>query len=558
MGSNGAMAVYRFIILGIMVTLLSGCVTPQTFFGRAAYSPVKQTVYPPSVSPALKAEDLADCNSSQCLLSLAKTQNLQTNKFEKMIAKTGFATTHVLMGEDDAAISLVDSIDNESVRNIFYSNFGAIDKDRIVKFLVDTQRWENVDLPLPASLLGRNEDYDTLYAFFLALGGDMEGSARLAKTLKKPDNRNRVNYLLALRSLEKKNFDSALHYARQIEGRMTSATKPSRQRLYIFIYQSMYLSGDKERALDAAENTVFLSDKDAIRAGISIALVKLDSLDAALKMIQGLYNPMMREIAYSNILNLFARKGELDQIQLVLRHMPAASRNKLKYAGIVAKLASNGHLPQAEDFLQDIPNDVETIYALSEMGKYTGDSSYFQQSLLLAKELQDRQDSDLMRGTISLAGNMAQAGFFEESVKTLHLYKKPIYRKISRELIFKSLFKSPDTPKDYKTLLDFAEQNLNASKPDEYNQILKNTTKLMLVNHADLAGINRYLKLVDRIENRFNRENLYGRILPHLAYLGEQQKANQIIMDMTHTMPRINALLRLAEFHILKKKLNTI
>ncbi len=538
---------YRLILVGLLSIFLSGCVTGGLFNPRSI---------PPTTSTPISKEVIAACRNTACLLTLAKSQNSYTHEFENQLAKVGFAATHILQGEETEAIAIIDGMNNDSVRSIFYRNFGAIDKGKIDKFIADTQRWENVDLPLPASLLGRNEDYDTLYAFFLAIGGDFESAARLVKTLKLVTNKNKVYYLLALHALKDRDVETALRFASEIKGDIKS--RNSRPRIYSLIYNSMYKTGDRQAALAAIDRLNYIHDKDGARAGIAIAMASENALDQAIDLTSSIVTQRIRLIAYSGMLRHYAGKGALDQIDRIIKNVLHTDKDDIPYPQVVSALAATNHLPEAEDFLQDIPNDVQTIYALSELGKVTGDSSYFQQSLVLAKALQDREDTKLMKGTLSLAANMAQAGYFDESVRTLHIYKQPVLRKISRELIFKSLHSSPYTPKEYETILDFAEQDLLASDPKEYDQILKNATKLMLVNRADLASLKRYLKLVDRVSNKFNRETLYGRVIPHLAYLGEMDQVNSMIAGMTHTMPRIWALLRLAEFHILKAKINTI
>lgn len=533
----------RLLSFVVLAFLISGCGSIGFF---------KPATIPPSVSNSIPKTVLESCSDARCLLSFAKAQNIHSNKFERDLAKVGFAATHILLEEERQALTIIDSIQNEGIKAIFYKNFGSIDKDKISRFIADTQRWENVELPLPKSLLGNNENYDTLYAFFLALGGDHQGAYRLAKTLRLPTNRNKVLYLLTLHALKDQQFDQAFAFAEEIQSRV------SRPRAYSFIYNALYKSGAQQLALDKVDTLNFSHDKDGARAGIAIAMASENAVVPALKITNSITTLPMRLFSYAGMLKYFALKGDLEQVQYVIEDVVFTDRQKIPYAHIVGSFAAGGHLVEAEEFLQDIPDDVQTIYALSELGKITGDSSYFQQSLVLAKAVQDREDSKFMKGTISLAANMAQAGFFEESIKTLHIYKRPLLRRVSRELIFKSLHSSPHTPKDYQTILDFTEQDLNSSEQNEYDQILKNATKLFLVNRADLKSLNRYLKLVDRVENKFNRETLYGRILPHLAYLGETDKTNEIIASMTHTMPRIWALLRLAEFHVLKKKINTI
>ncbi len=538
----------RLLAIGFVLLMASACVTP---------GPLRTTkVIPPSVSAPVSIAALQRCKDPACLLELAKTQNTKTHEFENKIAKVAFAATHILLDEEAEALAIIDNIDGKGFQNLFYKNFGSIDKDKVNKFIADTQRWENVELPLPESILGRNEEYDTLYAFFLAINGEAERAFGLAQTLKKKENRYKILYILSLHALKDKDFTGALKFARELGGNIKSST--SRARALSLIYYQYYKEGFQAEALQQIEEMNYLFDKDGARAGIALAMAEESVYDPAIKLSQKILSQKMRLLAYEGILSALAAKGELEFIHQIIAETNETDRNKLSYPRIVGAFANSGHLDLAEEFLGTVPDDTQTIYSLSLLGKFTGNITYFQQALVLAKELQQREETKLMKGTLALSIDMAQAGYLEESIKTLHLYKIPAIRKISRNLLFAFLHKSPLAPKDYSPLLDMAEQDLNGSQPEEYNQILTNTTKLMLVNHADLEGINRYLKLVDRVKNPFNRQSLYGRVIPHLAYLGEFDRVNAMINSMTHTMPRIYAILRLAEFHILKKKIETI
>lgn len=538
----------RLLAIGFVLLTASACITPGSF--RTS------RVIPPSVSPPISTADLQLCKDAACLLNLAKAQNTQTHEFEGKIAKVAFAATHILLEEEAEALAIVDSIDGKGFKDLFYKNFGSIDKDKVNKFIADTQRWENIDLPLPESLLGRNEEYDTLYAFFLAINGEAERAFGLSQTLKKKANRYKILYILALHALKDNDFEGALKFARELGGNIKSAT--SRSRALSLIYYQYYKEGFQAEALQQIEEMSYLFDKDGARAGIALAMAQEGIYEPAIQLSQKILSQKMRLLAYEGILSALAVNGELEFVRQVIAETNETDRSALSYPRIISAFAKSGHLDLAEDLLRNAPDDTQTIYSLSQLGKVTGDITYFQQALVLAKELQSREDTKLMKGTLALSIDMAQAGYLEESIKTLHLYKPPLIRKITRDLIFSSLHKSPRVPKDYNPILDMAEQDLNGSRPEEYNQILKNATKLMLVNRADLDGINRYLKLVDRVENPFNRQSLYGRVIPHLAYLGEFDRVYTMISSMTHTMPRIYAILRLAEFHILKKKINTI
>ncbi|WP_169568820.1 tetratricopeptide repeat protein [Sneathiella limimaris] len=542
----------RFGLVFAALSTLSACVTP----GNSLYGSRTQEVIPPSISQVLAPSEVGTCADARCYMDLAKTQLSYGNRFEQDSARVAFAATHILLDEETEALDILSNIKIKKFEQIFYKNFGQIEKNKINKFIIDTQRWENVDLPLPESLIGRNEEYDTLYAFLLALNGEIDAANALSKGFKDKGNRDKVLFLLCLKALDSKEYGAAQNFAKELAP--AGRNKQARSKAFTIIHNKLYQEGLKAEAFESLQALNFQSDKDAAHAGIAIALAGDEQLEAALTLVDKIITSFPRKLAYEGILHLYAERGDLDQIRYIIGELPYNYRDDLSYVKLVANFAKSGHLDEAEDLLAEIPNDKETIYSLSQLGKVTGEMSYFQQAMVLASERQKQEGHKVIQGLVFLSSDLAHAGYFSESIKTLHMYKIPPLRKLVRELVFSSAFNSPNKPIQYEDIMQIAEQDMKLSRSEEYGQILKNATKLMLVNRASLEGIDRYLKATEQVSNTFLREELQGQIIPALAYLGEFDRVNKLVSGMTHTMPRILALLRLSRFHIFKDKIETI
>lgn len=537
---------FRVFSLFLLLMTLSACVSTGGIFGQPR---IAKTV-------PLSKNIIDQCEDAPCLVKLAEAEKVKGQLVEKELATAAIASTHILMGDESKGLSLLDTINDQKVRNIFFKNYGSIDKGKINKFIADTQRWENVDIPLPKSLLGKHEDYDTLYAMFLLLNREVEQARRLAYSLRKDVNRNKILYYVAMNHLKADDYVQAIEIAGKMAG--SSDGRHSRPRALAVIFNKMYLQSQTDGLLDRAKGFHTTSERDGAKAGIAVAMSELGQMDGAMALARDILQQTIRIRAYGEILSQTAKRGNLSKVKSLIGTVEEYDKEKISYPKITNAFAAAEHIEEAEAFLSLIPNDKQTIYSLSGLGKITRDITYFQQALVLAKNLQEQEKSRLMKGTLFISGDMAKAGYYEEAIKTYHGFKSPLLRKITRSVIYSSLYNSPLAPRDYGEILDLAELDMASSEPIEYELILKTATKFFLVDKADLAGIDRYLTLIEQVPNESQREVLQGRIIPHLAYLGEFDKINQIISKMNYTLPRILTLLRLAEFHVLKGKLNTI
>ncbi len=538
----------RILLIIAVLSVLSGCVT---FKGFNTASRAKGFDY--SQSPRISSAVLNACNDPICLLDLAANEIKDAKPIEKEISYSIFAATYLKLNREKDGLHFLDKVKSKKVLDTFYGSFGSINKGKINKFLADTQRWQSAEIPLPKVLLGRHDKFDKLFATFLIINRQYEDALRVIDTLDHTLSKNAIYYQLTQAMVKEKRFEDAWKLA----GKLKFGTKKqNKAKAITLVLHGQYRAGEKKEALDKLAGLTSTFEINSAKAGIAIAMAEDGHEEDALRLLDEIDKQNIRGVGYGGMIIHAAKKGELDTVRSLLEHADGKKIKASFYTKILSAFAKAGHIDTAIEFAGSIPSDIATIYALAELGAITKDEKYFRQALILATE--GKKASSVRKRSFGIASKMAQAGFLKEAILTLHNYDNEKIRPLVRLLVFSSVFGSITVPTDPVEVVDLAELDMSLSEPSEYKQILKINARFMLVDRSKIEAIDKYLALVAQVQKKSDRDYLQGRIIPHLAFLGEFEKANNLIAGMDYTVHRISAMIRFANFHIFKKTLGTI
>jgi len=508
-------------------------------------------------SERISIDTLQRCTDTRCLIELAKQENKKSSAVNTQLGNAMLAETLFMFDAEKEALDTLSTINDSKVLSAFYGGFGSISKGKINKFLADTQRWENVEVPLPKSLLGRNVQFDNLYVMLLIINQQFELATKIADELPYTLAKNQIYLNLTKALLKKKRYEDAWDMAYKIKGDSKEETGRRAQAVSHVLF-SLYRYGDRTDALNKLSNIYSLPVKNGGRIAIAMAMAAEGDVEPALKLLDRTNNRGVKQLGYNGILQEVATRGDLKMVEQLLTRKESSTLPDAFYSRLITSFTRSKHVDEAVRFLDQIPTDKAMIYALSELGRTTKNITYFQQALILAKKLNSEKGKPWMQGSVFISGDMAGAGYAKEAILTLHENKQKLIRILIRPVIFTSLFNSGTAPKDYDDILDLAELDMDKSTYMEFNQILSMASRFFIVEKGNPAAIERYLRMVNQVMDQKDRELLRSKVIPHLAFLGEFERVNQIIANMDYTVPRIAAMMRLAKFHILKKNLNTI
>jgi hypothetical protein len=540
----------RFLALIPLFFALTACVTPGSN-GYRGYVASEQELQ----SRPISLESLNNCRDEQCLFILAEQESYKAHRTQKDIINVSLAETLFSMKAEQQALGYLSRVNSAQLKNRFYVSFGAFDKGKVNKYFSDRQRWQQSEVPLPKSLLGQNDRFDSLYAAFLIFNQEFEQARIIAQKLKSSKKRNQLLLLLVKGQLSKKKFDDAWSTANSIRPEQKTLV---REEAIALVAAALYINGKKDDAFTNINNMISAYWKSSANAGIVIAMASQNKLNDALVLLSKIKDKKIKTYALSGILLSLAKQGDVKTINQLLASQDESLNVSKLYPNLIFKMAKSGHIEPAKELLQSAPTDKSTVFALSKLGAATADTTYFQRALILANETKQDNKLETLQLSLSIASDMASIGLLEDSVRTLHTNLDTGQRSLSRLLIFSGLFNSLKVPKDYDRILDVAELDIKKSTPNEYFIILNNLSRFLFVDKATLAGIDRYLSLTNSVPNKQHQEILRAKIIPHLAYLGEIDRANQLIHSFKNTAVRVSAILRLANFHIIKKNINTI
>lgn len=541
----------RFVALFLVSVILAGCITPD---GR--FMPIRQTVKSPSVSDRISTEELRNCNDAACFVKLAEQEN---NKIwfgkEKEIGYTHMAVANIHLDREAEAIKLISKVDDKKIRKSFFSSFGSINEGKIIRFLIESQKWDNVEIPLPAAFLGQHPNFDKLYAFFLMVDERYDEALAIAERLDNAKDKDAVYYRLTKLFLARKQYDKAIATAQKFTSRNK---KGLRAQSIALIISKMYLNGEEEQAKALSEAFSSSFERDVALTGLAFAQTQQINLPEALENVSKVQDAKVKSIGYRGVMLHLAEQGDITALLRMLDSSEAPKIRDKDYRRFVRLLSKGGYIFEAEQFIEKMPSEKLTIDALAMLGGETGDRSYFRQAEVLTEKLKETDYKAANSRSFPIALNLVKAGYPSEAIDALHNYNTAFIRTIARVVIFSDIFRNKKAAQDYNRVLDFAEKDMSLSAYGEYRQILKIAAGFFYVDRADSKAINRYLDMVERAPNKWDREYLQMQVIPHLLFLGETTRAYDLVSKMDHTIYRVQALTRIANFHRIKKHLNKV
>jgi len=497
----------------------------------------------------LSAAELKACLTARCLIDLAKREGKDyKTRFAKNAEKEPVVRSLIYMGNDEEALDILEKFQRPgSARDLYYS-YGWWLEGYVDQFLADGQVWEKFSPPLPESLIGRYYFFDMLFAYDAIEKKNFDVANDIAENIGNTALSNAIYDKLAIVLLEKDRIQDALAYMVKIQQSGGQTKGPLIQVIEIFRRAT-----EQQFSISESFATNNILDENA-QAGIAVALAESGHIDDALGKLAAIKDPEIRVGGFGYLLYMLAKQGEIDTVKELLDSHAGRNLTAGQYEYVVSGFLRSNDVANAEELISLPPTDDKAIFALSAIGAYTRDYSYFTRAFALLGQ----QPVWRHKAMPILVLDMAKAGYFSDAVKALYKIEDSKKRAKTSHALYGAYFKKPRSPEMTDEVLDAIEQDLKESDPKHVKSIVRIASRFLYVDQTTPEQLERYLKMVNMLADQEDREKLAAAVIPNLVHLGQTDKAIEILTDIDFILNRVWALTRLADYYSFKKMQDSI
>ncbi|MCR9214838.1 MAG: hypothetical protein NXI13_14065 [Proteobacteria bacterium] len=523
--------VYFSICLCLLIGLVS---TPE-----AAFADDKKIA-----NTKLSAEELQACLNAPCLIELAKREGKNfKSRFMKNAEKAPVIRSLFYAGNEEEALNILDNIQRiGTVRGLFY-DYGWWTEGYVDQFPADGQLWTKFSPPLPESLIGRYYFFDMLFAFDAIEKKNFDAAHEIAENLENPNFKNAIYYSLASALIDKDKLEEALAYLINVEQSRSWKGAPSLP--IIEVFKKAALQEQSFSIPDSIDGKI----KAYAQAGIAAALATSGQTDNAMQKLANIEYPDVRELGVTYMLYDLAKLGKIDIVKELLSTQYGRNLTAEDYKIIVKGFLRKNDITNAEELISLPPTYDKAILTLSAIGAHTGNQSYFTKAFALLG-----QEPVWLRKVLpTLLTDMANAGYVVEAISGLSKIQDVRKRIKLRHNIYASLFNEDRTLAENDRILDAIELEFAEADNSLKKGLVSKAERFLYVDQTTPEQLARYLKLVDMLPEKEDREKAKAAVIPHFVHLGQTDKAIEILTEIDVILNRVWALTRLADYYSFKK-----